>query len=110
MENKLLTREWYLNSLSLFFRNSFGMVDRMDTYYGQLMNIVNFENGIFNRINIFSVDEGGLPNYFTVNSDIDKNGTEKNSLDKIATIYNIKREQRIQYTIPTSDALIAELL
>lgn len=89
---ELQTADFYLKSMSLFLKGSFGMIDRMETYLSVLQNVL--ETGdelILKHLDIWRTDEKGNPNYFDEDGP-DADGTTDFYLDLIASIYGLRRE------------------
>lgn len=89
--DKLLTPEYYHSRMSLFMRNSYGMIDRCNTYVGILKNLYETGSNLLNRFNVFLNED-----YFTINN-VDENSTEDEMLDVIASIFCINRKIKIKY-------------
>ena len=73
---ELQTADFYLKSMSLFLKGSFGMIDRMEMYLSVLQNVL--ETGdelILKHLDIWRTDEKGSPNYFDEDGP-DADGTE----------------------------------
>ena len=99
INSQLLDEKFYLQSMSLFLKNSYGMEDRCKMYVNILNNIVDTSEELFNRLNIFYYDISTKKDYCDLNG-IDKNSTSDRYLDLIAGIFNINREFEIRYTDP----------
>lgn len=97
LREKLLTKQFYLDSLSLFMKNSYGIEDRVDVYYSILKNLNDdIALGIFKRFDIFATLSDPGVSYFTENN-IDEDSTEDYFLDMIANIYGLQRTFMISY-------------
>lgn len=99
INSQLLDEKFYLQSMSLFLKNSYGMEDRCKMYVNILNNIVDTSEELFKRLNIFYYDISSKKDYCDLNG-IDKNSTSDRYLDLIAGIFNINREFEIRYTDP----------
>lgn len=89
---ELQTADFYLKSMSLFLKGSFGMIDRMKMYLSVLQNVL--ETGdelILKHLDIWRTNEKGKPNYFDEDGP-DTDGTTDFYLDLIASIYGLRRE------------------
>lgn len=89
---ELQTADFYLKSMSLFLKGSFGMIDRMEMYLSVLQNVL--ETGdelILKHLDIWRTDDNGNPNYFDEDGP-DVDGTSDFYLDLITSIYGLRRE------------------
>lgn len=89
---ELQTADFYLKSMSLFLKGSFGMIDRMEMYLSVLQNVLETGDAlILKHLDIWRTDENGNPNYFDEDGP-DADGTSDFYLDLIASIYGLRRE------------------
>lgn len=94
LKERLLTSKFYLDNLSLFMKNSYGIKDRLDTYLSILNNINNISDDIISRFDIYNIIF--TDNYF-IRNNINETGTDDEWLDLIGSIFNIKRTMKITY-------------
>lgn len=109
INSQLLDEKFYLQSMSLFLKNSYGMEDRCKMYVNILNNVVDTSEELFNRLNIFYYDISTKKDYCDLNG-IDKSSTSDRYLDLIAGIFNINREFEIRYTNPGESSVNAETI
>ena len=102
LDEKLLNKNYYLNAMSKFLLNSYGVSERYDVYLKILYNIDTIAEDIFSRFDIYNVANWSEPDYFIRNG-IDKTSKSDTWLDIIASIYNINRIMQISYTDPTTE-------
>lgn len=88
---KLLTPEYYHSRMSLFMRNSYGMIDRCDTYVKILQNLNQVGVDLLNRFNVFLNED-----YFAINN-INEDDIDDTTLDIIASIFCLNRKMKITY-------------
>lgn len=89
---------FYEHSLSMFMKDSPGILDRCDMWVNILKNVLSCGENIFKILNIFYYEKdssGTSKTYFTEN-DIDENGLADKWLDQIASILGISRK----FTVP----------
>ena len=101
INERLLSKDFYLEHLSLFLKNSFGMIDREETYRAILNNVNDISIDFFSRLDIYNLMF--QDDYFERNkpdgmsADEYKESYSDDVLDVIAGIFGIKREFNIQY-------------
>ena len=100
MYDRYLTHEYYHSRMSLFMRNSYGMIDRCDNYVDLLNNVHDVGIDLTNRLNIFLNED-----YFTINN-VDENSTKDTTLDIIASMFSLKRTFKLKYI--DSDGILNE--
>ena len=109
---KLLDINFYLHSMSMYLRNSYGMEERCKLYYDILTNVIDTADTMFDRMNIFYY-ENENDNYFTknyisagyVSADDYKTGTSDSVLDGIGAIFGLKRQVRVKYSPSVGDSV-----
>lgn len=87
---ELAQDEFYINSMSLFLQNSYGMIDRCKTDVGYLQNVLNVGSQFINYLDILYY-KSSTDNYLTKN-EIEPNTTTDFYLDMIAQIVGVSRE------------------
>lgn len=108
INSQLLDEKFYLQSMSLFLKNSYGMEDRCKMYVNILNNVVDTSEELFNRLNIFYYDISTKKDYCDLNG-INKSSTSDRYLDLIAGIFNINREFEIRYTNPGGSRIVKNI-
>lgn len=101
LPEELQTFDFYLKSMSLFLKESYGISDRCKMYFDILMNLINTgDTFLLKYLNIYSLDLQGNPNYFE-NTGIDPNWTPNSGtpdggywLDLLASIFGLSRTVR----------------
>ena len=101
LDEKLLNKNYYLNAMSKFLLNSYGVSERYDVYLKILYNLDEIAEDIFSRFDIYNSADWEEKDYF-IRNNIDRTATEDKWLDIIASIYNINRTMQISYTDPTT--------
>ncbi len=87
---ELQDKDFYRKSLSLFMKNTPGIVARCDMWTDILLNVVNCGENLLELLDIFYYNsEDG--NYLT-KFGYDYNSTDSNFLDEIAAIYGVSRQ------------------
>lgn len=110
LRNELQDSLFYEHSLSMFMKDSPGILDRCKMYVNILKNVLNCGENIFKILNIFyyEKDSSGKPKtYFTENG-ITEDGSTDKWLDQIAAILGISR----QVVVPrhyASDSVVNEV-
>lgn len=94
LKEELLSKNFYLDNMSMFLKDSFGMIDREETYRAVLNNINDFADNLISRYDIFNILFTG--DYFERNG-INRNDDEDAVLDNIASIFGINRYMHIEY-------------
>ena len=94
LKERLLNKNFYLDHMSMFLKDSFGIIDREETYRANLINVNKIADDIISRYDIYNLlfEE----DYFTRNN-IDPTSTEDVWLDNIADIFGIQRTFNIKY-------------
>lgn len=96
ISENLLSDEFYLNSISMFLRGSWGMEDRCKMYASILQNLNECSQNLFDRLNIFYYKDEN-DNYFTKNKPDDmslnayKNAKSDYWLDMVGDILGLNR-------------------
>ena len=94
LKERLLSKDFYLDSMSMFLKNSFGMIDREETYRAVLNNVNGFADSLISRYDLFNILF--KEDYFERNG-IDKDGDEDAVLDNIAAIFGLNRSMNVSY-------------
>ena len=92
-----LTKQYYLDHMSMFFKNSYGIIDREEILRSILLNVNNVGKEIINTFDIFN------EKYFEITG-LDPNSTVGEPLDFIASMYGITRSLKVNYSYYDSDA------
>lgn len=109
LDENLLTDSFYLNSMSMFLRGSWGMEDRCKMYVAILQNLNECSQNLFDRLNIFYY-KSNSDNYFSKNKPDDMTMTEyQNStsdywLDMVGDILGIKRNVVVDISVLDENA------
>ena len=102
LKEELLKKEFYLDNMSMFLKDSFGMIDREETYRAVLNNVNDVSDAFISHYDIYNVlyeDD-----YFKRNApegmtaDEYRESTQDGILDNIAAIFGIKRVFKVKYT------------
>lgn len=91
-----LTKQYYLDHMSMFFKNSYGIIDREEILRSILLNVNNVGKEIINSFDIFN------EKYFEITG-LDPNSTVGQPLDFIASMYGITRSLKVNYSYYDSD-------
>lgn len=94
-----LTQEYYLNTMSMFLKNSYGMIDREEIYRAVLNN-VNDIGKLF--IYTLYVSNPNDDEYFAT-IEYDKDSVDGPMLDLVASFYGVTRSMRIKYSYNSTD-------
>lgn len=90
LPEELQEPKFYLNNMSMFLQSSYGIEERFMIYFNILKNVLNSSDElIFQKLNIFSIDSNGNPNYFK--TDDEKIDMSDYYLDMIGNILGISR-------------------
>lgn len=103
----LLEETFYLQSISMFLKNSYGMEDRCKMYVDILKNVESTSQALFNRLNIFYYNAADDTDYCDLN-EIDPTGETDYFLDVLGSIFNIVRRFQITYFDPQTQTLSTE--
>lgn len=101
LKETLLTKDFYLDQMSMFMKDSYGMIDREETYRAILNNVNDVADGLISRYDIFNLLF--TEDYFERNkplgwtADAYKASTVDTVLDTIGAIFGIQRTFNIKY-------------
>lgn len=107
LKERLLNNKFYLDHLSLFMKDSYGIIDRLNTYVAILNNVNDIADDIMSRFDIYNVMFEG--DYFERN-EIDKDGTDDRWLEIIGSIFNIERVMNVTYLDNDTQEYVTETL
>lgn len=101
LKERLLSKDFYLDSMSMFLKNSFGMIDREETYRAILNNVNVIADSLISRYDLFNIFfkedyfERNKPSGMTADEYADS--TEDTVLDNIAAIFGLSRSMNVTY-------------
>ena len=94
IRNELLTDDFYLKAASLFLKGSYGMKDRIRATVGLITNIETVGETAFKYLDIWHVDDNGIPDYFEYTGS-DPGGTSHYWLELIGSLVGVQRQVAI---------------
>ncbi len=92
IDTRLLLKTYYLDKMSMFLKNSYGMEDRQDIYFAVLTNVNQTSKRLIYSFDIFKDDD----EYFST-LEYDPNSTDCAELDILASLYGVTRTKKIKY-------------
>lgn len=100
VDEQLLSQDYYRRRLSMFVRESLGLVERTDFASGLLIHIANIEQNAYSRLDIFG-KTGEDSYYYDWLTNPEKNpfGYEDYMLDNIGAILNCPRKFTVNYGV-----------
>lgn len=100
LKQRLLSRDFYLENLSMFMKDSHGIKQRLDNYISVLNNVNNIADGLISRLDLYNLSSD--TDYFTRN-EIDPNGFEDAILDMLANLFGVERTLEVTYPVENVD-------
>lgn len=101
LKDKLLSKDFYLDHMSMFLKDSFGMIDREETYRAILNNVNDIADDLISRYDIynqlFTTDYFERNKFEGMTTEEYKNSTVDPILDNIAAIFGISRTVKVKY-------------
>ena len=93
INEKIYNFDYYVKKLPLYLRNSDGFVEHFRIWFDVLTSVVENSDQILDLINVFD------SNYLTKINELDKSEDKNQSdiLDKLGSIFNIKRNFSVTY-------------
>lgn len=105
LKERLLSKDFYLENLSMFMKDSYGIKERLYGYISILNNINDIADGLVSRFDLYNLTSE--IDYFTRNN-IDPDGTEDAILDMLADIFGIERTLEVTY--PGDGGTVTEII
>lgn len=101
LKENLLSKDFYLDKMSMFLKDSFGMIDREEVYRLVLNNVNDVSDDLISHYDIYNIlytedyFERNVPEGMTAEEYA--NSTKDEILDRIAAIFGIQRTFNISY-------------
>lgn len=92
IDDRIYDFDYYVKKLPLYLQNSDGFVEHFRIWFDVLITIVENENQILKLINVFE------DNYLSIINEMDPSGNACDILDKLGSIFNVKRNFSVTYT------------
>ena len=92
LREDLQNEKFYLESISMFLRASYGMKERLEMYLGILRNVADLgDELLLKKLDIWRCDDDGRPNYFDADGP-EWDATTDYYLDLIGSIFGLRRQ------------------
>ena len=105
LKERLLSKDFYLENLSMFMKDSYGIKERLYGYISILNNINDIADGLVSRFDLYNLTSE--IDYFTRNN-IDPDDMEDAILDMLADIFGIERTLEVTY--PGDGGTVTEII